>query len=83
MLGNWVAAPLAAASGALILLANQPLYESLWRYHAGAMAEVGRQIAAGDLSSQSLARIFPQPPEYLPGAIRRLQALRLGPFAHQ
>jgi hydrogenase-4 membrane subunit HyfE len=80
ILGRPFALPLLATTLALTVVANRTLYERLWRYHTNVMVNVGREIAAGDLSPQSLARIFPSPPGYLSGAIRRLQSLKLGPF---
>jgi hypothetical protein len=81
MLGHWFVVPLLVATVALTAIANQPTYESVWRYHTKMMSDIGAQIAAGDLSPTTLTRIVPNPPDYLADTIRRLKALKVGPFA--
>jgi hypothetical protein len=64
----------------LTLVANQPQYEADWREYFTSMEQARRDLVGGDLSGQSLARVFVAPQTYLPEAIRRLERLHVGPF---
>lgn len=73
--------PLIAAMMLLTVAANSPSNANNWRAWINPMEEAKRDIVRGDLSPGSLARIFPPPQTWLADAIRRTQALHLGPFA--
>jgi hypothetical protein len=65
----------------LIVTANSPANEAAWRGWVAAMEAARADLAAGALTPQALAQIYPPAQKaFLPDAIRRLQALRLGPF---
>jgi hypothetical protein len=64
----------------LTLVANQPRYAADWRQYFTSMEQARQDLVGGDLSGQSLARIFVTPQTYLPEAIRRLEQLHAGPF---
>ncbi|HEV2956838.1 MAG TPA: hypothetical protein VGX95_12025 [Xanthobacteraceae bacterium] len=80
MAGNRFSAAMALVAGSLTLVANQPLYEADWREYFTSMEQARHDLVSGDLSGQSLARVFVEPQAYLPDAIRRLERLHAGPF---
>jgi hypothetical protein len=81
LVGSRLRVPVLAAAVLLTVIANSSVYESYWRSWLARMEEAKRDIVNGDLSPQSLEHIYPAPPTWLPDAIRRTQALHLGPFA--
>jgi hypothetical protein len=81
LVGSRLRVPVLAAAALLTVVANSPVNESYWRSWVARMEEAKRDIVNGDLSPESLVRIFPPPQTWLADAIRRTQALRLGPFA--
>jgi hypothetical protein len=80
MAGHRFNAAMALVTGGLTFVANQPLYEAGWRQYFTSMEQARYDLVGGDLSGQSLARIFVTPQTYLPEAIRRLERLHVGPF---
>jgi hypothetical protein len=81
LVGSRLRVPVLAAAALLTVVANSPVNESYWRSWVARMEEAKRDIVNGDLSPESLVRILPTPHTRLADAIRRTQALRLGPFA--
>jgi hypothetical protein len=80
MAGPRLGAAMALVACGLTLVANQPQYEADWREYFTSMEQARRDLVGGDLSGQSLARVFVAPQTYLPEAIRRLERLHVGPF---
>jgi hypothetical protein len=80
MAGHRLVAAMALITCGLTFVANQPRYEADWREYFASMEQSRHDLVAGDLSGQSLGRLFVEPQSYLPDAIRRLVHLRAGPF---
>lgn len=80
MAGRRFSAAMAVVACGLTVVANQPMYEADWRAYFTSMEEARHDLVGGDLSGQSLGRVFVAPQPYLPEAIRRLQSLHAGPF---
>ena len=80
MAGPRFSAAMALVACGLILVANQPQFEADWREYFASMEQARRDLVGGDLSGQSLGRVFVAPQTYLPEAIRRVERLHLGPF---
>jgi hypothetical protein len=80
MASHRLGAAMALIACGLTFVANQPRYEGGWREYFASMEQSRRDLVAGDLSGQSLGRLFVEPQSYLPDAIRRLAQLHAGPF---
>jgi hypothetical protein len=80
MAGHRFGPAMALVACSLTFAANRPAYEADWRAYFASMEQARQDLVGGDLSGQSLARIFVTPQTYLPEAIRRLEQLHAGPF---
>lgn len=78
MAGRGFFLPLLAATMIMTVPANDPNYEAYWRLHASFLDRVTREVKAGEFKPASMKDLLPAP--FVPGAIRRLQALHVGPF---